>query len=490
MATMSNPLINARKQMRNFVIVWIFITFVLGVATFLAIYFAYSPQESNESALNVAVDLNNGADVVVVLPSITAKPTDPVTPTQTASPEPTTDTAVEAVAEATTSESADGLAVAQAATEAIVLPSPTPLPVEDERFQLGIQVQESPDYNPDNQDNWYRSVTNDLGLRWIKQQVRWETLEPEKGNINWDMLDLVMGSAERFNVHMMLSIVTAPEWAREAGVDTSQVGPPADPQDYVDFVQAIIKRYPNQVHAIEVWNEQNIDREWTSAKGLDASQYVELLRAAYQGIKEVDPGIIVISGALSPTGFNDGIGAWDDFTYMEQLIDAGMLNYLDCVGAHHNGYNIGPSITYDAVPDDPTAQFRGPFDNEHHSWSLRSTLEGYTTRIRNAGSDAKLCVTEFGWASAEDLESVRTGFEFAYDNTLEEQAEWIPEAATLMEDWGTVWLAFVWNFNYGPQAGWAVDNDNVPYSLIGPDFVFRPAYDAIRNWQTEHLANQ
>ena len=97
-------------------------------------------------------------------------------------------------------------------------------------------------------------------------------------------------------------------------------------------------------------------------------------------------------------------------------------------------------------------------------------------------------MTEFGWPSAEDLEGVREGFDFAYDNTLAEQAQWIPQAMSNMADWDFVWLAFIWNFNYGPQAGWAVDNDNVPYSLIGPGFNFRPAYDAIRAWQRDYQA--
>ena len=57
-----------------------------------------------------------------------------------------------------------------------------------------------------------------------------------------------------------------------------------------------------------------------------------------------------------------------------------------------------------------------------------------------------------------------------------------------MEAWGFVWLAIVWNFNFAPQAGYDISNDNVPYSLIGPDFTFRPAYDSIKAWQQDFLA--
>jgi len=321
-------------------------------------------------------------------------------------------------------------------------------------------------------------VKEKLGLNWFKQQVRWADVETERGVYDWSKMDLVMPSAARFNLSVMITVLDTPEWAREPGADLTKVGPPANYDDYVNFVRAILQRYPGQIQAIEVWNEQNIDREWSSSKGLKATDYIDLLRRTYRAVKELSPGTIVVSGALAPTGFNDGVGAWDDFVYMDQMIAAGLLDVTDCVGAHHNGYNIGPSVPSDQVPPDPTARFRGPFDNPHHSWSFYSTLRSYASKIAAAGGTQKLCVTEFGWAVSEDLGGFPTGFEFSQDNTLQEQADFIIEAMNLMEEWGTVRLAFIWNFNYAPQAGWATDNDNVPYSLIGPGFTFRPAYDA------------
>ena len=112
-------------------------------------------------------------------------------------------------------------------------------------------------------------------------------------------------------------------------------------------------------------------------------------------------------------------------------------------------------------------------------------MRTYSDKIELAGGDQPLCVTEFGWASTEDLDGYPRGFEFANDNTLEEQSRWTIQALELMEDWGDIWLAFIWNFNYGPQAGWDPNNDNVPYSIIGKDWAFRPLYDALGAWQLE-----
>ncbi|MCZ7544503.1 MAG: beta-galactosidase [Anaerolineae bacterium] len=355
-------------------------------------------------------------------------------------------------------------------------PTPTLLPREDRRFGYGIQVQE----NYDLQDYWYELVKDRLGLEWVKQQVRWEIIEPERGNIDWSMLDLVAPAAAEKGLKLMLSVVTAPDWARPPGADLSKHGPPADFQDYANLLTETLQRYPGQVHAIEVWNEQNIDREWSSPQGLSAARYVELLGVAERAIHAVDPGVIVISGALSPTGVNTA-QAMDDFRYFDQLIAAGLLNYADCVGAHHNGYNIPPDAVWDnpATMGPQATYFTGPWTNLNHSWSFRSTLEYYRNAIVAAGGTQQLCVTEFGWATVEDLDGYPAGFEFARDNTLQEQADWTVQAFEWLAEWDGAWIAFLWNLNYGPQAGGDPTNDNVPYSILAGDGSPRPAFEAL-----------
>ncbi len=438
---------NARqRQIRNFVIAWLGITLLLGALTFIGIYYA-------TGQVDAAADNADDLSLTIL-----------------------TNPEVEARAAAQ-----DGPQAAARAQDATPVPAATLPPAEDQSFQLGVQVEPNPD--PEVYKLWMGEVRDKLKLKWIKLQVRWADVEPEPGQYNWDALDVALNLAQEYGVNVMLSVVTAPDWAREPGNQRlDEVGPPADPQDYANFLITMLYRYPGQIHAIEVWNEMNIDREWASVYGLSAERYVELLRAAYNAIKMVDPGVIVISGALSPTGWNDGVQAYDDFVYMDMLIQAGLLETTDCVGAHHNGYNIGPGVPWNQVPNDPTATFRGPFDNPHHSWSFYSTLQGYAQRIQQAGSDKKLCVTEFGWPTTEDLEGYPTGFEFANDNTLEEQAQYIDEAIQLMDQWGFVWLAFLWNLNYGPQAGWNATNDNVPYSLLRPNWQSAPAYEVIAKY--------
>lgn len=490
-----------QRQVRGFVIAWLGITLLMGALTFVGIYYATGLVDDNNN--------NDGGERIAAAVPVDndAGPDEPVLEQVDATTVPTAESAA-AVAMAPAGDGAapdapaaqDQPPAEAAAQESTPVPSPTSpeaaapaeaapteaevRPIDNKEFQLGIQVQPNPD--PEVYSIWMGEVKDKLRLRWIKQQVRWEQVEPEPGQYNWSELDTTLQLAAQNDINVMLSVLTTPDWAREPGNQRlDMVGPPADPAVFANFLTTMLQRYPGQIHAIEVWNEMNIDREWASVEGLSAANYVEMLRVAYDAIKAVDPGIIVISGALSPTGLNDGVGAYDDFVYMDMLIQAGMLETTDCVGAHHNGYNIGPNVPWNNVPNDPTARFRGPFDNPHHSWSFYSTLNGYAQKIQQAGSDIPLCVTEFGWAVTEDLSGTPQNFEFADDNTLAEQAQYFNEAIQLMDDWGFVWLAFIWNLNYGPQSDWAVTGDNannVPYSLLRPEWRNAPAYEVIAQY--------
>lgn len=428
---------SADHRLRNLAVAWVAGSVVVAIIVAAAVYAASgggSAQETTEA----------------VLPAATAAP-------QSVAPQVVTPIPQSGAAEG----------------EQQAAPTPTLVPVD--AFGYGIQVHGSV-----GDSEVALGHVQQLGMGWIKQQVRWGELELSPGDLNWGMLDGIMEAARDHQVRVLLSVVTAPAWTRAAFGNTH--GPPEDLSQLATFLGQLIDHYPGQISAIEVWNEQNLDREWLAAEGLSAARYVEMLRLARETIKARDPGIVVVSGALAPTGGwvePDGrVTAIDDFVYFQQLLEAGMLEHADCVGAHHNGYNIGPDVLAEEAPSHPeaaTASFRGPFDNVHHSWSFKSTLVGYSEMMEGK---KKLCVTEFGWASSEGTGGTPTGFAFADDNSLQEQADWIVQAFQLQREWGITWLAFLWNLDYGPK-GLGPQDDNVPYSILNMDGSPRPAFAAL-----------
>jgi hypothetical protein len=321
-------------------------------------------------------------------------------------------------------------------------------------------------------------VKNQLGLQWMKVQLEWALVQPNPDTLDWFHYDGIVNDASEQGLNLMFSVVGAPTWTRSAG---DHKGPPDDFNQYANFVQQMVQRYQGKVHAVEIWNEQNLDREWTTPAGMVPEVYVDFLSRAYNAIKAVDPDIIVISGALSPTGPGDWVRWADDFEYMERAIAAGMLDVTDCVGAHHNGYNLPPNVAFDqtgSYAEVDTAIFRGPYDNPYHLWSFKTTLDTYAQMIDDASSDKKLCVTEFGWATSEGYDEFPAGFEFAQDNTLQEQADFIVQAYQQMHDSGDVWLAFLFNLDFGNKGNGPTD-DPVPYSIVDTNGVPRPAFGAI-----------
>jgi len=374
-------------------------------------------------------------------------------------------------------------------------PKPTPKPTPSESSQpgassappapaprstsFGYGIQAHMIHNPDSR---IIPAVKDIGFNWIKVQIEWKVFEPAKGQIQWGEMDRIVNEVSGAGLNLLFSIVKAPRWARPPNTDFSVEGPPANPQDYADFVRAVAARYCGKLQAIEVWNEQNINYEWGNEPP-DPGRYVQLLAAAYRAIKGVCPQMIVVSGALTPAGNVTIGGQWravDDIQYLEQMYQHGLKNYCDAIGAHPSGYNCPADGDWRTIQD-PKAQFRGPFDNRHHSWCFRGTMEGYrNVMVKYGDANKKIWATEFGWASVDGLGvSPAPGYEYAADNTAQEQAEWTVRAYQMARSWGWVGVMFLWNLNFAPVAG--PQDEKAAWSIVDPNWQPRPIYIALKN---------
>lgn len=329
-------------------------------------------------------------------------------------------------------------------------------------FGYGMQI---PNYNVAG----FSAQIAAAGFNWVKFQIPWKDVEGSQGNPDWGGVDGTVNAASAAGLKILLSVPKAPAWARPAGTDLSVEGPPADPGTYARFVGQMAGRYCGKVQAIEVWNEQNLWYEW-GHQTLSAADYVRLLAAAYNAIKSACPQTTVVSGALTPTGAPPP-DAVDDFTYLEQMYQAGLKNVSDAIGAHPSGFNVSPDIGGGQAACDfirtQGSSFMGPCNSPHHSWSFRATMEGYRNIMVKYGDAGKrIWPTEFGWASGW---LGKPGYEYANDNTLEEQAQWTVRAYQIMKGWGWVGPAFLWNLGY-------TDPDGGQWNVNG-----RPVYSALRD---------
>ena len=197
------------------------------------------------------------------------------------------------------------------------------------------------------------SIDKVAGMRfnWVKQQVEWFRHEGSKGVYDFGGLDNLVNQANAAGINVMLSVVKAPHWARPGNTDFSVEGPPANPQDMADFMGAMAAHFRGRVKAYEIWNEQNLHYEWGN-EPLSAARYTQLLCSVYGSVKANDAGAIVISGALTPTGVNDGRLAIDDVNYLRQMMANGAGRCANGIGAHPSGYN-NPATVRAGCPKTP-----------------------------------------------------------------------------------------------------------------------------------------
>ncbi len=269
-------------------------------------------------------------------------------------------------------------------------------------------------------------------MNWIKFQVRYgggSDASGEAGRIQ---------AAHNSGLKILLSVIGDHNQLRS--------NPQQYYQNYASFLGSLARLGAD---GIEVWNEQNIDREWPHGL-ISGSNYTEMLRVAYGAIKAANPNTLVVSGALSPTGYYQGgcqAGGCNDDVFLRQMAAAGAANYMDCLGIH---YNSG------AVP--PTARSGAPVGSSgHYTWYYPTMVDLY----RSVFPGKKLCFTEIGYVSPEGYGPISSSFAWAARTTVAQQAQWLGSAVRLARGSGAVRLFIVWNIDatqYGqdPQAGFAI----------------------------------
>ena len=347
---------------------------------------------------------------------------------------------------------------------------PTATPVSGTQptvgFSYGIQV-----HLPGQDMAAVAAQVKDLGMTWVKQQIEWKVYEPAaRGQIDFATLDAMVNALNGQGLKILFSVVKAPGWARNT---TQEDGPPANFQDYANFVGALAARYKGKVQAYEIWNEQNLRREW-NGRPLSAASYVQMLAAAYNAIKAADPSAIVVAGAPAPTGFNDGVNAIDDRVYVQQMYAAGVAAYSDALGAHPNGWANPPnSVCCNNTPGVPT-------HDDHRSFFFRHTLEDYRNIMtQNGDSGTFIWATEFGWGSNADLGGAPVaGYEFVAYTDLNEQATYIKDGFALGKALNYVGPMFLWNLNFCVVAG--PNAEQCYWGLLAPNGSQRPAYGAVK----------
>jgi hypothetical protein len=307
----------------------------------------------------------------------------------------------------------------------------------------------------------------DAGFGWQKSLFQWREIEPSRGQFNWDEADRIVAESKKADVKIIARLDFQPEWAR---LDKQHNGPPDDYADFGTFVKAFVNRYSSisdvgQVHAIEIWNEPNLDREWGNAiiNRAQAADYVRLLKTGYEAAKEADPGVTVITGGLSPT-CTDNNNARPDDVYTQWMYDAGAKPYFDVLGAHGAGYDKPPS----ASPEESAGRHDGC-----RVFTFRRVED--LRRIMEANGDGakQIWLLEFGWTT-DQVHPAYAWHAISQDKHADYLVGSYQWAAKNWAPW--IGVMTLWNL---PDPNWGPDREEFWWSVANPDGSTRPAYDRL-----------
>jgi len=330
-------------------------------------------------------------------------------------------------------------------SEQVAPPPSAPAPSGGGSFELGGHIR---DWNFP-----YASQMSYAGMNWAKVQVRYPS----------DAAGIIAASHAR-GFKIQVSALGPASMVTQGGFE----------QKVADWVA---KMAADGADAIEIWNEPNISREW-QAGSISPQAYTSLLCKAYGAIKNANAGTAVISAAPAPTGYFGGCSpnGCDDQPWLQGMYNAGAVQCMDYIGAHHNAGATSPSAT-SGHPANP--------GSTHHSWFFLPQTQLYYNIF---GGTRKLFYTEMGYVTPEGTcgSGLPSNFQWGNGTSLAEQGAWLSEAVRLSINTGMVRCVIVWNVDYvrndcgdcNPQA--ADCDPQASFAIMRPGGAC-PTCDALHN---------
>lgn len=183
------------------------------------------------------------------------------------------------------------------------------------------------------------------GITWYRDwSLKWQHLEPVKGELNWSVADRQIERvlAEGAHVLPLLPPFPSAEWSSEAPAGLAgpkgsyfpvrQSFAPGNPAELAGFIEQTVKRYRDRIGVWEFLNEpiythyampQDGDNRIGGGRHYTPADYAALLAIASDAMKRGDANCKVIGGI-----------AGGPETLTRDLIQAGALGHVDILNLH------------------------------------------------------------------------------------------------------------------------------------------------------------
>ena len=321
-------------------------------------------------------------------------------------------------------------------------------------------------------------LIKESGYAWIRQEFPWADIEIEaKGDFidrrnpparsAWDKYDNIVDLADKYGLQMIVRLSAPPRWAHQGYADLGDFGPPANFDDYADYVQAVVTRYKGRIHYYQMWNEPNIYPEWGEQR-VNPEDYTKLLCAAYQRAKQIDPSLVILSASLAPTVAQDGHDLSDP-VFLQRMYGAGAGKCFDILSAQ--GYGL----------------FSGPGD--HRLSPLTTNVARHVLlrdiMVHNGDAAKPIWLAELNWNAVPGNPENIQGWGKYGVATEQQQADFVPQVyERAKKEWPWVGVMALWFFK---RASDSERNQSWYYfRMLEPDFTPTPLYESMKRYIQEH----
>ncbi len=293
-------------------------------------------------------------------------------------------------------------------------------------------------------------MVREMGSPWIVEYFPWAYVQPRPGVFKWSHTDSVIDHANRQGLTVIARLGYVPEWARPP-----ETTPLYLDEEYFDefgaYAAEFVTRYAGKVDYVIIWNEPNLALEW-GYDSVDPEKYARMLEVVYPMIKEANPDVQVLAGALAPTLAPPG-SEWgmNDLDFLQRMYDAGAADYFDILAIHAYGWSFSP--------DEPAAAEEVNF---RRSELLREIM------VANGDGDKSAMITEGGWNDHPRwTRAVRPAQRIAYTLRAYEIAQ---------EEWPWLDALALWAFRYP----WDAKTYQDYYTFVRTDFEPKPIYEELQ----------
>jgi len=162
-----------------------------------------------------------------------------------------------------------------------------------------------------------------LGADWLLATFYWGLVEPVENQWNFDSYDQYVDTAKAAGKKVVGILAYDVPWIHNDGKSHHYI-PPDKMHFFLDYVRQTAAHFRGRVDAWCIWNEPNLRQFWTGSK----DDFFALTRQAADAIKEIDPGVTLLGGAL-----NRGIFGFPA-AYIRGLFESGAMEKIDALAVH------------------------------------------------------------------------------------------------------------------------------------------------------------